>query len=116
MDEEHHRAAPSPTHKNICSYWAVNGLCLKARRQGGLSFAQNCCQDERRDSKKTSNHRYLPIAKDFGAEPTELPLPARIVDHKVSHANRRWWAGRESNPDLQLRTLPCCSITLPTHL
>jgi hypothetical protein len=27
-----------------------------------------------------------------------------------------WWAGRESNPDLQLRTLPCCSVTLPTHL
>jgi hypothetical protein len=25
-----------------------------------------------------------------------------------------WWAGRESNPDLQLRTLPCCSVTLPT--
>ena len=25
-----------------------------------------------------------------------------------------WWAGRELNPDLQLRTLPCCSITLPT--
>jgi hypothetical protein len=28
----------------------------------------------------------------------------------------QWWAGRESNPDLQLRTLPCCSVTLPTHL
>jgi hypothetical protein len=27
-----------------------------------------------------------------------------------------WRAGRESNPDLQLRTLPCCSVTLPTHL
>ena len=27
-----------------------------------------------------------------------------------------WWAGRESNPDLQLRTLPCCSVTLPTPL
>src|SRR5439155_22845983 len=27
-----------------------------------------------------------------------------------------WWAGRESNPDLSLRTLPCCSVTLPTHL
>ena len=26
----------------------------------------------------------------------------------------QWWAGRESNPDLQLRTLPCCSVTLPT--
>src|SRR6266446_1260442 len=26
-----------------------------------------------------------------------------------------WGAGRESNPDLQLRTLPCCSVTLPTH-
>jgi hypothetical protein len=25
-----------------------------------------------------------------------------------------WKAGRESNPDLQLRTLPCCSVTLPT--
>jgi precorrin-6B methylase 2 len=23
-------------------------------------------------------------------------------------------AGRESSPDLQLRTLPCCSVTLPT--
>ena len=23
---------------------------------------------------------------------------------------------REANPDLQLRTLPCCSVTLPTHL
>jgi hypothetical protein len=30
--------------------------------------------------------------------------------------NKLWWAGRESNPDLQLRTLPCCSVTLPTHL
>jgi hypothetical protein len=30
--------------------------------------------------------------------------------------NTLWWAGRESNPDLQLRTLPCCSVTLPTHL
>src|SRR5712691_6642169 len=29
---------------------------------------------------------------------------------------QKWWAGRESNPDLQLRTLPCCSITLPTPL
>src|SRR5215471_2189413 len=29
---------------------------------------------------------------------------------------QKWWAGRESNPDLQLRTLPCCSVTLPTHL
>ena len=22
-----------------------------------------------------------------------------------------WWADRESNPDLQLRTLACCSVT-----
>jgi hypothetical protein len=29
---------------------------------------------------------------------------------------KNWRAGRESNPDLQLRTLPCCSVTLPTHL
>ncbi len=27
---------------------------------------------------------------------------------------KKSWAGRESNPDLQLRTLPCCSVTLPT--
>src|SRR5216684_799279 len=25
---------------------------------------------------------------------------------------QKWWAGRESNPDLQLRTLPRCSSTL----
>lgn len=29
---------------------------------------------------------------------------------------RSWWAGRESNPDLQLRTLPYCSVTLPNLL
>src|SRR3974377_1942309 len=27
-----------------------------------------------------------------------------------------WWGGRGSTTDLQLRTLPCCSVTLPTHL
>jgi hypothetical protein len=34
----------------------------------------------------------------------------------VQLATALWGAGRESNPDLQLRTLPCCSVTLPTHL
>ena len=40
-------------------------------------------------------------------------VPAQEPDRAE---NRLWWAGRESNPDLQLRTLPCCSVTLPTHL
>jgi len=29
----------------------------------------------------------------------------------ADEAKTPWWAGRESNPDLQLRKLPCCSVT-----
>src|SRR5580658_1313593 len=44
-------------------------------------------------------------------------LHAGLDASKGSNNQRStWWAGRESNPDLQLRTLPCCSVTLPTHL
>src|SRR5713101_2566410 len=42
-------------------------------------------------------------------------LPTTILQEN-SKLRNTWWAGRESNPDLQLRTLPCCSVTLPTHL
>lgn len=44
-------------------------------------------------------------------------LSGLVPAHEPDRAeNKLWWAGRESNPDLQLRTLPCCSVTLPTHL
>jgi hypothetical protein len=44
--------------------------------------------------------------------------PTFVLAHltEASTSTSKWWAGRESNPDLQLRTLPCCSVTLPTHL
>ena len=42
MDEDHHGTASSPTPKNVCPFRAVDGLCLKAGRQGGLSLGQNC--------------------------------------------------------------------------
>jgi hypothetical protein len=38
-----------------------------------------------------------------------------LTSFQESVKTQKWGAGRESNPDLQLRTLPCCSITLPTH-
>jgi hypothetical protein len=44
-------------------------------------------------------------------------LRALVPAHEPDRdGDKLWWAGRESNPDLQLRTLPCCSVTLPTHL
>src|SRR6266567_8315164 len=64
VDEEHHRAAPSPTHKNVCPYRAVNGLCLKAGRQGGLSLAQNCRREKKPKGKETSDHGYLRISNN----------------------------------------------------
>src|SRR6202165_2062532 len=39
MDEYHNWTASSPTRKNICPFRGVYRLCLKARRQGGLSLA-----------------------------------------------------------------------------
>jgi hypothetical protein len=52
---------------------------------------------------------------------TAVAYPVRLSvlvgAHEPDRAeNKLWWAGRESNPDLQLRTLPCCSVTLPAHL
>jgi hypothetical protein len=38
-----------------------------------------------------------------------------VTSFQESVKTQKWMAGRESNPDLQLRTLPCCSITLPAH-
>ena len=37
-----------------------------------------------------------------------------LTSFQESVKTQKWGAGRESNPDLQLRTLPCCSVTLPT--
>jgi hypothetical protein len=39
-----------------------------------------------------------------------------LTSFQESVKTQKWWAVLESNPDLQLRTLPCCSVTLPTHL
>jgi hypothetical protein len=48
---------------------------------------------------------------------TLFVLRVLVPAHEPDRAgDKLWWAGRESNPDLQLRTLPCCSVTLPTHL
>src|SRR5712691_7125432 len=35
------------------------------------------------------------------------------ITSRETNRDSRWWAGRESNPDLQLRTLPCCSLHYP---
>jgi hypothetical protein len=48
---------------------------------------------------------------DFDTTQANSKTPHIVLIYK--HLAINWWAGRESNPDLQLRTLPCWSVTLP---
>src|SRR5258708_145563 len=61
MDEKHHGSASSPTYKNVRPFRAVDRLCLKARRQGGLCLTQNRGEGEKGHNKETSDHGYLRI-------------------------------------------------------